>query len=77
MTDYLETAEHLKPGQTIEVEGEKWLVLRVAGKRAEIKLMGEGEKPKPLPNRKERQAEIRLRTRKAKKLRKAKKGRVG
>ena len=58
----------MRPGQSIEVDGEKWLVLRVAGARAEIKLMGEDEKPKPLPNRKERRrmwAEIRRKAKKA------------
>ena len=34
----------MKPGQTIEDNGEKWICLRVAGGRAEIKRF-EGEKP--------------------------------
>ena len=60
----------MKPGQTIEVEGRKWLVLRVAGTRAEIRMMGVVEIQEPKPNRKERRklwAEIR---------RKAKRGKV-
>lgn len=60
----------MKPGQTIPVGEEKWIVLRVAGGRAEIKRMGADEKPKPLPNRKARRklwAELR---------RKAKRGKV-
>ena len=54
MTEHLETAEQLKPGQSIEIKGQKWLVLRVAGGRAEIKRMGLDERVKPLPNRKAR-----------------------
>ena len=58
----------MRPGQSIEVEGEKWLVLRVAGARAEIKRLADGEKPQPLPNRKARRklwAEIRRKAKKA------------
>lgn len=54
MTDYLDIAEQLKPGMSFELQGQKWLVLRVAGHRAEIKRMGLDEKVKPLPSRKER-----------------------
>lgn len=54
MTDYLETQGEVRPGQSFEALGAKWLVLRVAGGRAEIKRMGLDEKPKPLPNRKAR-----------------------
>ena len=60
----------MKPGQTIEHEGEKWIVLKVAGGRAEIKRLGAGEILKARPNRKARRkiwAEIR---------RKAKRGKV-
>lgn len=60
----------MKPGQTIEVEGEMWIVLGIAGTRAEIKRLGADEQPKPRPNRKARRklwAEIR---------RKAKRGKV-
>ena len=60
----------MKPGQTIEVGGQKWICLRVAGGRAEIKRLGADEIVKPRPNRKERRkmwAEIR---------RKAKRGKV-
>jgi len=60
----------VKPGQSIEVNGRKYIVLRVAGSRAEIKQLRPDEKPKPRPNRKARRklwAEIR---------RKAKRGRV-
>lgn len=62
MTDYLDVAEQLKPGQSFELQGQKWLVLQVVGHRAEIKRMGAEEKPKPRPNRKARRklwAEIR------------------
>jgi len=46
--------KELKPGRSIDIDGQKWLVLRVAGGRAEIKRMGLDEKVKPLPSRKER-----------------------
>lgn len=42
------------PGQSFEVEGQKWLVLRVAGTRAEIRMMGVVEIQEPKPNRKAR-----------------------
>lgn len=57
----------MKPGMSFELQGQKWIVLRVAGTKAEIQRMGLDEKVKPLPNRKARRklwAEIR---RKAKK----------
>ena len=66
----MDRGEEVKPGQTIEDNGEKWICLRVAGGRAEIKRLGTDEAVKPKPNRKERRkmwAEIR---------RKAKRGKV-
>ena len=68
MTDYLETQDQLRTGQGIEIKGRKYIVLRVAGPRAEIKQLRPDEKPKPLPNRKERRrmwAEIRRKAKKA------------
>ncbi len=44
----------LTPGQSFEVNGTSWLVLRVAGGRAEIKRMGLEEVAQPKPNRKAR-----------------------
>ncbi len=69
MTDYLETQGEVRPGQSFEALGAKWIVLRVAGKRAEIKQLGDGEKPKPLPNRRARRklwAELRRKAKKGK-----------
>lgn len=60
-------SEELRVGLVVEILGEKWLVLRVAGNRAEIKRMVPGEKVTPKLPRKERRkiwAEVR---RKAKK----------
>ncbi len=74
MTDYLETQDEVRPGQSFEALGAKWIVLRVAGPRAEIKQLRPDEKPKPKPNRKARRklwAEVKKELR-----RKAKKARV-
>lgn len=63
----------LKPGRTLEIDGEKWLVLRVNGMRAEIKRMGPGEIAKVRPNREElrkRRAKLRKKAKKAKKEKK-------
>ena len=71
MTDYLETPSPPRPGQSFEALGAKWIVLRVAGTRAEIKQLRADEKPKPLPNRKERRrmwAEIRRKAKKGAKV---------
>lgn len=54
MTEFLEPAGRLKAGRTFEIDGQKWLVLRVSGGRAEIKRLGAGEIPEARPNRKAR-----------------------
>lgn len=58
----------MKPGRTLEIDGQKWIVLRVDGTKAEIQRMGLDEKVKPLPNRKARRklwAEIRRKAKRA------------
>ena len=70
MTEFLEPTGGLKAGRTFEIDGQKWLVLRVSGGRAEIKRLGAGEILKVRPNRKARRklwAKIRRKAKRGKK----------